>query len=248
MLDWIAMEAADIGANLLSQVATKKALERAHTGGLYDEVGPGMYNHSPDIEKLRQASGITNTPITPHTIPELGGNNYFVNLKPDASDIEKAALGARPTDKHVILMNPKAGPEALAHELGHAQIQRGDAGRASKFNQNKLVAVSQKGANIPAFMASTLVDDPMAAMAVGLGTQLLTDSPQLINEFQANRRAITNLDRAGLRKPGAMGRIAGLYATYPMASIAKGLGAAAWGYGARQAYDFMTGADKQQQA
>jgi hypothetical protein len=235
MIGEIALGGSGLGASLLQNYLVQKALEKGNTGELYEDLGENRFNPSQDIARLREAAGVE-LPITPHVMPQLGNNSVFANVNPNASIFEKAAIGAGPDDPHVMLLSPKAGREILAHELGHAQIAKGQAGRASQYNQEKLVAFSQKANALPiaSAIAGGFADDPLEAAMYGVGASLLMDSPQLINEFQANRRAMANLEKAGMSRKGSLGRIAGLYASYPLKAIANGLAGAGLGYVAGQ--------------
>lgn len=225
------------GAALLQSWLAKKALDEANT---YDFPG-NMFGQPTDpggiLDKLRANSGVEDIKMNYHDGGgKLGTNTFFATIKDNATDAERRGTGVGPDDKDVILFHPTAGREVMAHELGHAQMSRGMGGRASQFNQNRLVGLSQKANALPlgSVVASAIADDPLQAAAMGVGASLLMDSPQLVNEFQANRRALKLLDESGLRRKGSLGRIAGLYATYPLNSIAKGLVGAGLGYGGKQ--------------
>lgn len=237
MLDQLALGLAGGGGVYLQQYLANKMLDRANT----KDFPTNMFGMPTDpdgiVDKLRDNSGVTDIRMNHHQIPQMGRNTMFAEIKSNATPEERAGIGVGASDRDVILFHPDAGREIIAHELGHAQISRGiNANRATQLNQKVAGNLNyQRLAALPigSAAAGAIANDPLQAAALGVGASLLIDSPQLVNEFQANRRALKMLDETGLKRKGSFGRIAGLYATYPLASVAKGLSGAALGYGAK---------------
>ena len=160
------------------------------------------------------------------------GKTVLDRLHEVASNPNVYASSTAPGSTPAISINPKAGREFFAHELGHIASQQTDLGHlAATLRANPQLAkvLGTAALGIGAGTVATLNDgnneyDEAALLGV------LASAPKLADEALATRHGLAIMDKAGMRASlGQRGKLAASLMSYAAPAVLAGLAGTAAG-------------------
>ena len=129
---------------------------------------------------------------------QLWGGGVYGDAKEIAQALKRKDLGG---GKMVMLMRAD-DPSTLAHELGHAQFDKGLVGRVLQ-NPHVRGIGSALGASmgpLAGLVVGSATGSRLAGAAAGAITPFIGRAPVLIGEAVASKKAIDSLRRAGMNE------------------------------------------------